>query len=322
MPGPLHNPAILVAHPAYQVKTVLDAAHPGLNVTEARTADAFAAAIPEAEVVIVSGLWRNTLLDRAPRLRFIQSISAGVNQYDQVALAARGIRLASAQGANARAVAQHAMALILALARRLPDARDNQLARHWRPMQGDFARREDELTGQTLLIVGLGGIGGRLAHLARAFEMHVIGVRQDPARGLNGADSVHAFGDLDSLWPQADVIALTCPLTPQTERLIGPAALARMKPGARLVNVARGACVDEPALIAALQSGRLDAAALDVTAAEPLPPDSPLWTLPNVFVTSHLGGETRRYEANLVEILLDNLARLGRGETALRNQIV
>ena len=317
-----HALTICVAHPAYQIKACLDADHPGLNVLEARTPAEFERGVAEADVVLVSGMWRNHLLDHAPRLRFIQSISAGVNQYDQAALAARGIRLASAQGANARAVAQHAMALILALVRRLPEARDNQARKLWRPMQGDFALREDELTGKTLLILGLGGIGGRLAALAKAFEMTVIGVRQDPARGLNGADSVHALSDLPALLPQADFVALTCPLTPETQGIIDARALGLMKPSAYLVNVARGGCVTEPALIQALAARQIEGAALDTTMEEPLPESSLLWTLPNVFITSHLAGETRSYERNVVEILMENLARLWNGEPALRNQIV
>lgn len=313
---------ICAAHPAYQVKDAIDVAHPGFNVVEVRNHADFERRIPEADVVLVSGMWRNALLDQAPKLKLIQSISAGVNQYDQAALRARGIRLASAQGANARAVAQHAMALILALARRLPEARDNQAKKLWRPMQGDFTLREDELTGKTLLIIGLGGIGGRLAGLAKAFEMSVIGVRQDPARGLNGADSVHALCDLPALLPQADFVALTCPLTPETQGIIGAPALGLMKPAAYLVNVARGGCVVEGELIAALAAGRIEGAALDTTEQEPLPEASPLWTMPNVFITSHLAGETRSYESNVVDILIENLRRLWQGETTLRNQIV
>ena len=319
---PRESLTICVAHPAYQVKATLDALHPGFDVIEARDSADLELRVAEADVVVVSGLWNNELLARAPKLKFIQSISAGINQFDQSALRARGVRLASAQGVNARAVAQHAMALILVLARRLPEAWDNQKRRHWRPMMGNFADREDELTGKTLLVVGLGGIGGRLARLAKAFEMTVIGVRQDSSKGADGADSVHAFPDLPDLLPQADIVALACPLTPETQGLIDAAALARMKPSACLVNVARGGCVVEDDLIAALRSGRLAGAALDVVAQEPLPASSPLWTTPGVLITSHLGGETRSYEGNVVEVLVDNLNRLWRGEATLRNQVV
>ncbi len=262
--------------------------------------------------------WR---LDRRVILRvafpgFVQSISAGTDQYARDAFAARGVRLASAAGVNANAVAEHAMALILALARRLPEARDNQARRHWRGMIGDLTQREDELGGKTLVIAGLGRIGGRLARLAKAFDMTVIGTRRDPAAGANGADSVHAMGELKALLPRADFVALTCPLTPETEGLIDAEALALMRPDAFLVNAARGRCVVEPALVEALAANRIAGAALDCTREEPLPADSPLWGLANAFITPHTAGETRRYEDNVLDILLDNLDRLWRGETA------
>jgi phosphoglycerate dehydrogenase-like enzyme len=237
-------------------------------------------------------------------------------------LAARGIRLASARGVNARAVAEHAMSLILAMSRRLPEARDNQKARIWRGMIGDLAGREDELGGKTLMVVGLGDIGGRLARLAKAFDMRVVGLRRDPALGQGAADTVHSMGDLIALLPEADFVALTCPLTPQTENLVDAPALARMKPSAHLVNVARGRVVDEAALIAALRARRIAGAALDVTVEEPLAPNSPLWDMEHVLITPHTAGETRRYEDNVIEILRDNLDRLWRGDQELRNQIV
>jgi len=312
---------VCFAHVAYRMKERFALRNTGISSIEVRTREELDARIAEADVLLCSGLWRNDLISRAPKLRFVQSISAGVDQYDKAALATAGIRLASAQGVNARAVSEHAMALILALARRLPEARDNQAKRVWRGMLGDLSQREDELGGKTLLIVGLGRIGNRLAQLAKAFDMRVLATRRDPAAG-GDADEVHAMGALTSLLPQADVVALTCPLTPETERLINAETLALLRPSAALVNVARGRCVDEPALIAALNAGRLTAAALDTTIEEPLAQGSPLWAMPNVFVTPHTAGETRRYEDNVIDILIENLDRLWRGETALSNQIV
>ena len=127
---------------------------------------------------------------------------------------------------------------------------------------------------------------------------------------------------MKELLPQADLVALTCPLTKETESLIDAEALGRMKRSAFLVNVARGRCVDQDALVAALTAGRIAGAAIDVTAEEPLAASSPLWDLPTAFVTPHTAGETRRYEDNVLDILLDNLGRLWRGETTLRNQVV
>jgi D-2-hydroxyacid dehydrogenase (NADP+) len=312
---------ICFAHVAYRMQERFALRNTGIASIEVRTRDELDTRIAEADVLLCSGLWRNDLIPRAPKLRFVQSISAGVDQYDKAAFAASGIRLASAQGVNARAVAEHAMALILALARRLPEARDNQAKQVWRGMIGDLAGREDELGGKTLLIVGLGRIGNRLAQLAKAFDMRVLATRRNPIGG-GDADEVHTMGALKSLLPQADFVALTCPLTPETERLINAETLALLKPSAALVNVARGRCVDEPALIDALGAGRLTAAALDTTVEEPLAQGSPLWAMPNVFITPHTAGETRRYEDNVLDILIENLDLLWRGEPALRNQIV
>ena len=231
------------------------------------------------------------------------------------------MRLASARGVNARAVAEHVMGLMLALARRLPEARDNQAKRVWRGMIGDLTQREDELGGKTLLVVGLGQIGGRVAELGKAFGMRVVGLRRDAGAG-GPADAVRPMGDLRAVLPEADYVVLSCPLTPETENLIDGAALALMKPSAHLVNVARGRVLDEAALIAALQAGRIAGAGLDVTVEEPLAAESPLWAMPQVLVTPHTAGETRRYEDNVIEILEDNLARLWAGKPELRNQIV
>jgi phosphoglycerate dehydrogenase-like enzyme len=319
---PRDSATICFAHVAYRLLDQFSPRGTGIRAIEVRTREELEARLPEADVLVVSGLWRNELLANAPRLRFIQSIGAGTDQFDRTALEARGIRLASASGVNANAVSDHAMALILALARRLPEARDNQHKHHWRGMIGDLAGREDELAGKTLIVVGIGRIGGRLARIARAFDMHVIGIRRDPGAGANGADEVHSLGDLPALLGRADYLALTCPLTPETEKLVDAGALARMKPSASVVNCARGRVVDEDALVAALRDGVIAAAAIDVTVEEPLAATSPLWDMPNVLLTPHTAGETRAYETNVLDIMQDNLERLWRGEMLLRNQIV
>lgn len=312
---------ICFAHVAYQLHEQFSTLGTGIDSFAVRDADTLANRIGEADVLVISGLWNNALLERAGKLKYIQSIGAGTDQFPRDELARRGIRLASAQGVNMRAVAEHAMALILALARRLPEARDNQARQHWRGMIADISVREDELGGKTLLIAGLGQIGGRLAQLAKAFDMRVIGLRRNPAAG-GPADAVRPMSELNALLPEADFVALTCPLTRETTNLIDAAALDRMKPAACLVNVARGRVVDEAALTAALRSGKIAGAALDVTVEEPLAPSSPLWAMPQVLVTPHTAGETRKYEDNVIAILRDNLDRLWRGEAQLRNQIV
>jgi D-2-hydroxyacid dehydrogenase (NADP+) len=319
---PKNELTICFAHVAYQMRARFEARNMGIRCFEVRALEELRQRIGEADVLCVSMMWRNELLEAAKRLRFIQSISAGVDQYDRARLAAAGVRLASAAGVNARAVAEHALALILALARRLPEARDNQARRVWRGMISDLTQREDELGGKTLLIIGLGRIGGRLAELAKAFDMRVIGVRREPASGAGAADEVHGLVLLPELLPRADYVALTCPLTPETEQLINRETLSRMKHSSILINVARGRCIAAPALIEALLRGSIAGAGIDTTAEEPLPESSPLWAMPNVLLTPHTAGETRRYEDNVIDLLLENLDRLCRGETQLRNQVV
>jgi phosphoglycerate dehydrogenase-like enzyme len=310
------------AHKAYRMAERFALRDTGIAHVQAETAEELARHLPEADVLVVSMMWNNELAGIATRLKFIQSISAGTDQYDRDVLRARGVRLASAAGVNAFAVAEHAMALMLALSRRLPEARDNQRARNWRGMISQIAAREDQLTGKTILIVGLGRIGARLAKLAKAFDMRVIATKRDPGTGGGDADAVYGQERLRELLGEADIVALTCPLTPETENLIDARALAAMRPTAHLINVARGRVVDEAALVAALEQGRIAAAGLDVTREEPLPAGSALWSMPNVLLTPHTAGETQRYEDAVIDILLENLERLWRGESQLRNQIV
>jgi phosphoglycerate dehydrogenase-like enzyme len=314
--------AICFAHPAYQMAARFAARGTGIAHFQVRNPEAYAARLPDADVVVSSMMWRNDLVPHAKRLRFVQSISAGIDQYDKEVFRAQGIRLASAAGVNAYAVAEHAMALILALKRHIHTGRDNQAAKVWRGMISHIPEREDELGGKTLLIVGLGRIGTRLAKLAKGFDLKVVATRRDASRGGEGADAVHGHDRLYELIASADIVALTCPLTPETTNLIDAKALNLMKPTAHLVNVARGRVVDEDALIRALSEKRIAAAGLDVTREEPLPPASPLWTMQNVLITPHTAGETQRYEDGVIDLLLENLGRLWRGETALVNQVV
>jgi len=189
-------------------------------------------------------------------------------------------------------------------------------------MLGDLTKREDELIGKTMLIVGMGAIGSRLARFAKAFDMQVIATKRDPSTAVGPADEVVTPEKLHDLVPQADFLALTCPLTPETTNVVDASVLAAMKPTAYLINVARGQCVDEPELVKALQTGSIAGAGIDHFWDDPLGSDSPFWDMENVIITPHTGGETRLYEERVIDILDDNLGRLWRGESELRNQIV
>jgi phosphoglycerate dehydrogenase-like enzyme len=313
---------IQFSHIAYRFEPGFAARRTGIRHYQTTTREQIRERLPEADVLVVSGFWNNALLEVAPKLRFIQSIGAGYDQFPLDELRRRGIRLASARGANSSAVSEHAISLVLALTRHIHTGRDHQSKHVWRGMISDLAKREDELGGKTMLIIGLGTIGSRLARLAKAFDLRVVGIKRSPAVAGSVADEVHPPEKLASLLPQADFVVLTCPLTPETADIINERTLSLMKPSAYLVNVARGGCVNEPALLQSLRSGRIAGAAIDHFKAEPLPADSPFWDFENVIITPHTGGETRRYEENVINILLENLDRLSRGRSDLMNQVI
>ena len=254
----------------------------------------------------------------APKLRWLQTFNAGVDHPIFARFPERGVRLTTAAGAAAEPIAQTALAGLLMLARGFPHWLDAQRRSEWRPHPANALPRD--LRGQVLVVFGLGAIGRELARLARAVGLYVIGVRRGAAQPDDPVDELHPPARLRELLPRADWLAVTCPLTPETRGAIDAAALAALPAGARLLNVARGGIVDEAALYESLCSGRLAGAYLDVFASEPLPPESALWTAPNVIVTPHNSAATRGAEARQVEIFLDNLARFGRGEP-LRNEV-
>jgi phosphoglycerate dehydrogenase-like enzyme len=319
---PREQLSIHFAHIAYRFAERFALRNTGIGHFQTWSAQDTLARVHEAHVLVVTGFWSPQLLERATKLKFIQVCGAGYNQFDLDAIGARGIRLANGSGVNRNAVSDHAMALILAISRKLAEGSANQRAHHWRGMISDLTAREDELAGKTLLIYGMGAIGERLARLAKAFEMKVIGVKRDPSRHGGAADEVHAAAAFLDWLPRADFVALTCPLTAETANVIDARALTAMGSHAWLVNVARGGCVHTPALIDALARGAIAGAALDVTEPEPLPTDSPLWDMPNVIITPHTAGETRHYEDNVLDVLQANLERLWSGESKLVNGIV
>jgi phosphoglycerate dehydrogenase-like enzyme len=298
-----------VCHTAYQIEPVIRERLPEVRVFQEWSTHAMMPRMSEVDVLVVSGAWDDSLLEHAERLKWIQSIGMGYNQFPLEELERRGIRLTNAVGVNANAVSEHALALVLTLARRLPEARDNQHRKHWRPMISDPQTREDEIGGKTLGIVGLGAIGNRLATFGKAFDMRVVGTKGNPATYQGMADEVLPPERLGELLDVADFVVLCCPLKSETTNLIGAAELKRMRSSAYLINVARGLVVVEDELIAALQAGDLAGAALDVALDEPLGADSPLWDMPNVLITPHTGGETSLYEKRLVDIIVENVRR-------------
>jgi phosphoglycerate dehydrogenase-like enzyme len=206
------------------------------------------------------------------------------------------------------------MACLLALARRLPQALRDQQERVWRPNALTGEASPWLLAGRTIGIIGMGTLGEAIAVRAKAFGMRVIGMRRNPDRGTPaGVDEVIGPSDRARLLREADVVVIAAPLTRETNRLLDAGAIAGMKAGAIVINIARGQLIDEAALAEALESGRLGGAALDVFTAEPLPPDSPFWSMPNVVVTPHNSGFRAGHFDAVIDLFAENLARFERG---------
>jgi len=255
------------------------------------------------------------LAELIPNVRWIQASSAGIGpMLVRTGLIRTSITFTTASGVHGVPLAEFVAMALLWFAKGGPRIVRDQVDRRW---ERTCAR---ELRGSTVGIVGLGGVGREVARTCRALGLRVIAAKRT-AEGAGdgvGVDALVAPSRLHEMLKEADALVLACPQTPETEGLIGRAELAAMKPDAILINVARGAVVDEPALIEALQRGRLGGAALDVAAREPLPRDSPLWSLPNVLISPHSASTVTIENARLTDLFCENLRRYLRGEP-LRN---
>ena len=254
------------------------------------------------------------MIAAAPGLRLIQKIGVGVNTIDLEAARARGIPVCNLPGTNARAVAELTLALMLAAIRRLPQFDAGLRAGVWSdPMLQDGI---GELGGRTVGLVGYGAIPRILAPILAAMGCRVIYTTRNPV-----SDAIGERMPLAALLAEADVVSLHVPLTAGTEGLIDAAALGRMKPGAVLVNTARGGLVDQSALVAALRGGRLGAAGLDVFAVEPTDPSDPLFLLPNVVVTPHIGWLTTGTFDRSFALAAENCRRIAAREALLHRVV-
>ena len=249
---------------------------------------------------------------KAPRLRWLHVFNAGVDHPIYAEMLERGVRLTTSSGSTAVPIAQTAIMGLLALARGFPRWIHAQRKHQWSPERKNPPR---DLHGQTALILGLGSIGSEIARLARALGLTVIGVRRGPRRAEDPVDELYPPAALPTLLPRCDWLVIACPLTPQTRGLVDASVIAALPKGARIINIARGEIVAEQALIAALQSGHLAGAYLDVFETEPLPPESPLWELPNVLVTPHDSAAAAGNDERVLAIFIDNLGRWLRGES-------
>jgi len=256
------------------------------------------------------------VLDAAPHLRWHQTTSAGVNHILTPTYLQRDIILTNGAGTFAIPIAEFVLMYILFHAKNVTELLRLQAQHSWKksielPIQ--------EVFGKTLLIIGAGYIGQAIAQRASAFGMQVWGSRRQP-QPTPGCDRVVGADEWRSLLPDADYVVLATPLTPETQGLFDAAALRAMRSSAYLINIARGAIVDEAALITALKEGWIAGAGLDTFSTEPLPPDHPFWSLPNVFVTPHTSGFSPRITERTTDLFLDNLARYRAGKP-LRNVV-
>ena len=257
-------------------------------------------------------------LAAAPRLRWVHSPAVAVGTLCLDALAARGASVSNSRGVQATPIAEHVFALVLALTRRLPMALDRQREARWSQNEFEGPLRPVTLRGQCLGVVGLGSIGAEVARLGVAFGMDVVAVRRDPTReSPAGVRAVWGADALDRLLAEADVVVIATPLTGETEAMFDAARIGRMRPGARLINIARGQLVDGVALAAALRSGHLAGAALDVVAREPLPADDPLWRAPNLILTPHTSGYRPTHWDDVAALFVENVRRWDAGQPLL-----
>lgn len=257
------------------------------------------------------------MLHGSPALEWLQTNSAGVEAYIQPGVLAGDTLLTNATGAYGLAIAEHMLGMLLELFKKLELYRDAQKSGAWQSQGAVKA-----VYGSTVLVLGMGDIGGEFAARCKALGAKVIGVRRSPRPCPEYADEVHLLEDLDSLLPQADVVAVTLPGTDATRGLMSRERLAKMKEGAVLLNVGRGFIVDTEALCDALERGHLSGAGVDVTDPEPLPPTHRLWNIPTAVVTPHISGfyHLRETHERIVGIFLENLRHFQAGEP-LRNLV-
>ena len=297
-----------MGHPDVEpLKAVLHPRHPRGVADAFRSSPCFDLVEPSLEGVVdalrtapilITHSWEDAFL--TPALRWVQSVSAGVDQYPLETLAGAGVRLTSARGVHGPQLAEHVFALLLSLTRTVGVAMREVTRREWRPHMGV------EISGRTMAILGLGSVGEHVAARAVAWGMDVIGTKTNPADYSGVARLVLPPTHTKAVCEMADIVVCTLPHTPETRGIVGADELEALGAG-WIVNVGRGSAIDEAALLEALDTGSLRGAGLDVFVVEPLPVDSPLWDHPRVVMTPHSGGLSPRYGERLLDVFLANL---------------
>ncbi|GAA0229619.1 D-2-hydroxyacid dehydrogenase [Haladaptatus pallidirubidus] len=288
---------------------------PNHEILHARTPDEEREFIADAEIVAGMSI-DEELLDHAENLHLFACAYAGTGHLPLSALESKGVAVTNASGVHGPNIGEHVLGAMLTFARDFLRAGRQQSRREWRHFQAD------ELRGSTVTVVGLGAIGSAVVERLAGFGVETIGVRYSPEKG-GPTDEVLGFDDLHDALSRTDYLVLACPLTDETEGLLGIAEFDTLPPSSVLVNVARGKVVETDALLSAIRGNQIRGAALDVTDPEPLPEDHPLWNFENVLITPHMAGHTPEYFARLADILAENVRHVNEtGEyEGLRNQV-
>lgn len=285
---------------------------PDMKIVSVMGEEALIAAAPDMEALLAyhpaRGHWA-----KASKLRFIQTVGAGVDAVLPAPDLSRNVKIANARGVHAVQMGEFALAMMLHFCKDMPRITRQQSEKAWEMF---FA---PSLSGTTCGILGLGAIGEAIAERAKFLGMRVIGTQRTP-KASEHVEAVYPPEETDKVVAEADYLIIVLPLTDATRGMMDSALLAKMKPDAVLINLARGGVVDETALLEALRGGKIQGAAMDVFAEEPLPADNPLWDAPNLLITPHMAAVSDKYIPMVTEILIDNLHRLDSGEP-LRNEI-
>ena len=287
---------------------------PHIQFIHATSPEERAAGLPLCDAAY-TWIFKDHELALAPKLRWIHTSAVAVETLCLPELFARDVAVSNTRGVQAVPIAEHVMAVTLALSKQIAFVIENQRESRWAQNEFVGARLPWLLKGRTLGLIGVGTIGAEIAKRAEAFGMRVIALRRRPAYGTIGhVERVYGKADLDDFLGQCHVLVICAPLTPETHSLMGEKQFAQLPKGAVVINVGRAKIVDTEALIAALHSGHLAGASLDVFPQEPLPPEHPLWKTPNVILTPHTSGFRQGHWDEVIDLFGDNLDRFLRNE--------
>ena len=280
-----------------------------LAIVDAETEDEVCKALDDADILVTNPTkWSDAFLDHLDEGNWMQATSVGYAAFPVEAFRERGVTLTNAATVHDSVVSEHAFALALALSRNLGPTIDRQRERTW---DRDVGSDMWDWKGRRLTVLGLGNIGEAVARRGKAFGLDVYGVKRTPSTytGTLSRDRIFSDDRFRELLPETDLLVLTVPLTDETHHVVDAEVLAALSKSAALINVARGAVVDQDALVGALEAGEIAGAGLDVFEEEPLPPDSPLWERDDVIVTPHVGGRSRDFPDRFGQLFVDNYDR-------------